>query len=207
MTLATWVLVAYLIGAIPTSFLAARIIAGIDLRQHGSRNLGATNLYRVLGLKYAVPVGLIDVAKGTVAVAICGPLAGDAEWIPYVTGGAAIAGHVFPVYLRFHGGKGVATAAGVMAGLAPLPIAVSVAIWGLLLYATGIMSLASVSGAVAFPVAVWLFAPGRPLLMVTGIVLATFIVFTHRSNIRRLLTGKEPRVGRQAQTGEPEQGV
>jgi glycerol-3-phosphate acyltransferase PlsY len=134
-------------------------------------------------------------------------MAGDGAWLPYLTGAAAIVGHVFPVYLRFKGGKGVATAAGVMAGLAPIPIAVSAAFWGLLLYATGIMSLASVAGAIAFPLAVWVFAPGRPLLLVTGILIASFIIFTHRANIQRLLRGTEPRVGRRARVDERQQGA
>jgi glycerol-3-phosphate acyltransferase PlsY len=206
-TVVLWTLIAYLIGAIPTSYLAARFIAGIDLREQGSGNLGATNLYRVLGLKYALPVGVFDVAKGTAAVVLCGRMAGDGAWLPYLTGAAAIVGHVFPVYLRFKGGKGVATAAGVMAGLAPIPIAVSAAFWGLLLYATGIMSLASVAGAIAFPLAVWVFAPGRPLLLVTGILIASFIIFTHRANIQRLLRGTEPRVGRRARVDERQQGA
>ena len=100
MTVALWIGLAYLMGGIPSSFLAARI-AGVDLRQHGSKNLGATNLYRVLGWKYAVPSGAFDVAKGFVAVFFFAPRAGSADWIPLAVGAGAILGHVYPVYLKF----------------------------------------------------------------------------------------------------------
>lgn len=192
---ALWLLLAYLIGAIPTSYLAARLGAGIDLREHGSRNLGATNLYRVLGWKYALPVGVFDVLKGTVPVLILAPRLGTDDWIPIAVGAAAILGHVYPVYLGFKGGKGVATAAGVMVAIAPLVFLISALVWVVLLASVRIMSVASVAGAAVFPLATWWLAPDNSALLASGIVLAAFITFTHRANIRRLIAGTEPKLG------------
>lgn len=186
---------AYLLGSFPTSFLAGRV-AGIDLRQHGSRNLGATNVWRVLGPRYAVPVGLIDVAKGTVAAVVLGSLAGTARWLPFATGFAAILGHVFPVFLGFKGGKGVATAAGVLLGLAPAAVGLSAMAWLTLLLITGYVSVASMTAALVFPVAAWLLRPDDSLLVVTGLAVGAFVIYTHRSNIRRLMDGTEARFGR-----------
>lgn len=187
---------AYFIGGIPTSFLAAKYGAGIDLRQLGSKNLGATNLYRVLGWKYAVPVGVFDMAKGFVPVVVVATRVDGGDWFPLVVGISAVLGHVFPIYLKFRGGKGVATAAGVVFGVAPVLTAVSVGVWALILGVTGFMSLASISGALAFPIAVSVLAPQNTPLLAAGASLAAFIVFTHRSNIRRLFSGTESRFGR-----------
>lgn len=193
-----WIGLAYLIGAIPTSYLAARFGAGIDLREHGSRNLGATNLYRVLGGKYAYPVGVFDVLKGVVPVVVLSPLLPLGSWSPYVAGAAAIVGHVYPVYLRFRGGKGVATAAGVVIAVAPVPFLVSLGAWLTVLLAGRIMSLASMTAALVFPVAAAWFKPEDRPLLVASLVIAAFIVYTHRSNIGRLLAGTEPRLGKRA---------
>jgi len=192
---------AYLIGAIPTSYLVGRLVAGIDLREHGSRNLGATNLYRTLGGKYAYPAGVFDAAKGALAVLVFAPRIGGGAWMELAVGAAAIIGHVFPVYLGFRGGKGVATAAGAMLAVAPLPMLVSILTWLVLLLATRIMSLASLAGALVFPVAAVLLAPGRTPVQVVGAAVAAFIVFTHRANIRRLLQGTEPRLSRSVRAG------
>jgi glycerol-3-phosphate acyltransferase PlsY len=191
-------LLAYLVGAIPTSWIAARLGRGIDLREHGSHNLGATNLYRVLGWRYAIPVGLFDVAKGALPVLFLAPAAGSAPGIPLAVGTAAIVGHVFSVFVKFRGGKGVATAAGVVLALAPLPLLVSAGVWVTLVKATGYVSLASMAGAVVFPLAVWIVGGSNRYLLPLGVALAAFIVFTHRENVRRLLSGTENRFGRRA---------
>ena len=196
MSLPAGLLLAYLIGAIPTSYLVARLIAGIDLRAHGSGNLGATNVYRALGWGYAVPVGVIDVAKGAVPVLMLPPRLGEAPWIPLAVGGAAIVGHVYSVFVKFRGGKGVATAAGVVLALAPVAVAICAALWVLLVWATGYVSVASLGGALAFPVAAWATSGGNAWLVAAGAVLALFIVFNHRSNLRRLRAGTESRFGR-----------
>ncbi len=197
MSLVPWLLGAYLAGSIPTSFLAARYGAGIDLREHGSKNLGATNLYRVLGWKYAIPVGLFDVAKGAVPVFLAAAHL-TASWAPLAVGVAAVVGHVFSVFLKFRGGKGVATAAGVVLALAPAALGIAALMWLAVLFGTGYMSLASMLGAITFPVAVRVMYPGNGYVLAVGIGLALFILYTHRSNIKRLLTGTENRFGRRA---------
>ncbi len=199
MTLPLWLGIGYLFGSIPTSYLAGRI-AGMDLRQHGSKNLGATNVYRVLGWKYAIPVGLVDIAKGALPVALVSGTASYDQWVPLLVGGAAVAGHVFPVFLRFKGGKGVATAAGVVLALAPAPLGVSALVWVIVLLTTGFVSLASMLGAVTFPVAIRLLSPTSIYVFWAGVCLAAFIVFTHRANIGRLLSGTENRFGQRGRT-------
>ena len=196
MSTALWVLGSYLLGSVPTSFLAAKYGAGIDLRQHGSGNLGATNLYRVLGMKYALPVGLIDIAKGAIPVWLIQSLEHPVVWVAIGVGVAAIIGHVFSVWMKLRGGKGVATAAGVVLALTPVPFLVTAVIWGAILKLTGFMSLASVVGAISFPLSVWILAPEHLEILGVGIALALFIIYTHRANIRRLMQGTELKVGR-----------
>lgn len=188
---AAWLLGAYVLGAVPASFIAGRL-AGVDLRQHGSGNVGATNLYRVKGLRFAVPAGLFDIAKGFVPTFLA-PV--SPAWLQVAVGSAAVLGHVFPVFLRFQGGKGVATAAGVVLALAPLALLVSAVVWVTVVGATKFVSLGSIVGAAVFPVAVRVLQPEAGWTLAVGIALALFIVYTHRTNIRRLLAGTETRVG------------
>ena len=197
MTLALWILAAYAIGSIPTSYLAGRL-AGVDLRQQGSKNLGATNVYRVLGWKYAIPTGLVDLAKGAIPVALFAPHAGSEPWIPMLIGVGAVLGHVFSIFLKFRGGKGVATAAGAVFALAPAALGVSALVWVVVLLVSGYVSLASILGALAFPLAVRLTQPEDGYAFGIGLALVLFIIFTHRSNIRRLAAGSENRFGRRA---------
>jgi glycerol-3-phosphate acyltransferase PlsY len=195
MTLVLWLVAAYFTGSIPSSYLAGRI-AGVDLSQHGSKNLGATNVYRVLGWWYAVPVGLVDIAKGAIPVAVYAPRAGDYPWIPMAMGVAAVVGHVFSVFMRFRGGKGVATAAGAVLGLAPAALGISALVWLVVLGSSGYVSLASMLGAIAFPLSARLTVPQDLYTFAVGVALAVFIVVTHRSNIRRLVAGTENRFRR-----------
>lgn len=198
MTLGLWFLAAYLVGAIPTSYLVVRLVKGVDLRTLGSGNLGATNLYRVLGFKFAVPVALFDVAKGLIPVAVMGPRAGGGEFVPVLLGGAAVAGHVFSVFVGFCGGKGVATGAGVVLGLAPWAFLTGLATWALVVAATGFVSLGSLLAALSLPPAVyWLHPERRGLLWAFGLLTA-IVVLLHRANIGRLIAGTEPRFGRRA---------
>ncbi len=193
------VLASYLVGAIPTSYLVSRYGAGIDLRQHGSGNLGATNLYRVLGWKYAVPVALFDIAKGAVPVLLFAPQVSRSQLFALLCGVAAIVGHVFSVFVRFKGGKGVATAAGVMLGLTPLALGVAAAVWAILVLLTGYVSLGSIAAAAVLPVAVYLLeAPMTPELLWIDALVAAGVIFLHRRNIQRLLKGTENRFGRRA---------
>jgi glycerol-3-phosphate acyltransferase PlsY len=201
-----WLLASYLVGAIPTSYIVAKLFRGIDLRQVGSRNLGATNLYRTLGWKYAIPVGLFDVAKGVIPVAVFGPQLSGVTLFPVYCGIAAVLGHVFSVFVGFKGGKGVATAAGMLLALAPFALLAVVVVWVVTVRVTGYVSLGSVLGAVLFPVAAELVHPDRPEPLWFDIVLAGFLVFKHRSNIQRLLNGTENRFGsrkRPPQTAAP----
>lgn len=201
---AVGLLVAYVVGSIPAAYVAGRVVKGIDLREHGSGNLGATNVYRVLGPKVAASVLLFDAAKGALPVRLLPglllPATADADarllWsIAY--GIAAIAGHVRPVFLLWKGGgKGVATAAGVFAALVPVPIAIAVGIFAAVLAASGYVSLASLSAAAVLPVAVAsMLGPASPLFVVSLLV-GAFVFWTHRANIARLRRGEEHRFGR-----------
>ena len=196
---------AYLAGSIPAAYIAGKLTRGIDLRQHGSGNLGATNVYRVLGLKVAIAVLLFDAAKGAMPVLWFPRLLSTAQatdpdsrllWA-IAFGIAAIIGHVRPVFLLWKGGgKGVATAAGVFGALAPGVIAIALAAWLIVLVVSGYMSLASLTGAVALPIAIAIIHGVRsPLFIVSGLV-AVFVFWTHRANIVRLRRGEEPRFGR-----------
>ena len=193
MSTALWILASYLLGATPTSYIAGRLGRGIDLREHGSKNLGATNVYRILGWNYAIPVALFDIAKGAIPVALFGRWAVGPNWFPVALGGAAVVGHMFSPYVRFKGGKGVATAAGMFLALAPLAFVIAIPVWALCLWITGYVSLSSVVAVVTFPVWVRLTEPGSPASFWASVALAGLIVFAHRANIKRLIAGTEHR--------------
>ncbi|HEX2249112.1 MAG TPA: glycerol-3-phosphate 1-O-acyltransferase PlsY [Gemmatimonadales bacterium] len=196
---ALWLFASYLLGAIPTSHLVSRTFANIDLRQHGSGNLGATNLYRVLGWKYAIPVALFDIAKGVIPVVWFAPQVSRSELFALACGVAAILGHVFSVFVHFKGGKGVATAAGVMLGMTPLALAAAAAVWALVLLLTGYVSLASMAAAAVLPLAVYaLEQPTSAELFWVVVMVALGVIVLHRRNIQRLLKGTESRFGRRA---------
>ena len=188
----------YFLGAIPTSYLAGRVFKGIDLRQHGSKNLGATNVYRLMGWRYAIPVGIFDVAKGAVPVLILGPAASALPWFPLVCGVLAVVGHVFSVFVGFKGGKGVATSAGVVLGLAPMAVGLCLVVWAVIVWASGYVSLGSVVAAGIFPALVWVFYPVRRESIWLYLVLAAVIIWMHRANLKRLAAGTENRFGRHA---------
>lgn len=187
---------AYLCGAFPTSYLAGRLLRGIDLREHGSKNLGATNVYRVLGLQAAIPVAVVDILKGALPVWLLAPRVSDSLVTALLIGAAAITGHVFSVFVRFKGGKGVATAAGVMLALVPLAIGVSFVVWVVTVALTRYVSLGSILGALVLAPAAWLLHPDRRELVPLCAVIGLAIVFLHRANIARLRQGTENRVGR-----------
>jgi acyl phosphate:glycerol-3-phosphate acyltransferase len=192
MTIALLLLAAYLLGAFPSSYVVARMLRGIDLRQHGSGNLGATNAYRVLGWKAATPVFILDIAKGWFPTFFFARWDGAEDWrwsLAY--GAAAIIGHVFSVYVRFKGGKGVATGAGVFIALAPLAVLVGLIIFATLVFVTGTVSIGSLAAAAALPITVWLL--GSPIeVLALAFALSLFVIYAHRTNIRRLLRGEEP---------------
>jgi acyl phosphate:glycerol-3-phosphate acyltransferase len=189
------ILASYLLGATPTSYIAGKLGRGIDLREHGSKNLGATNVYRILGWKYAIPVALFDIAKGAIPVLFFSGWAGAAErpWLPVALGGAAVLGHMFSPYVRFKGGKGVATAAGMFLALAPLAVLIAMGVWAVCLWLTGYVSLSSIVAVASVPLWVALLQPNDTSVFWAGVGLVVLIVFAHRRNIARLLNGTENR--------------
>jgi acyl phosphate:glycerol-3-phosphate acyltransferase len=195
-----WFVASYFLGSIPTSWLVVKLVKGQDLRTLGSGNLGATNLFRQLGWKWAVPAAMIDVAKGAIPVVVFGPRAGG-ELIALLLGITAVAGHVFSVFVNFKGGKGVATGAGVVLGMAPWAVLVALVLWALVVKITGYVSLGSIVAAASLPVAVWLLHPERRDLVWVFALLAILIVILHRANIARLLAGTEHRFGRRPSGG------
>lgn len=198
-------LVAYVAGSIPTAYLAGKL-KGVDLRQHGSGNLGATNAWRVLGWKIGLCVYLVDTLKGLLPVLLLPRPAAAAEIAGLAYGVAAIAGHVRPVFLRFQkGGKGVATAGGVFVALAPLAFAAAFATFVIVFLASGYVSLGSLCAAAALPIAVFAFSGGRiSATLLVSVVVAAFVFWTHRANIGRLMRGEENRFrfGRRAERPE-----
>ncbi len=192
MTPALLVVLAYLTGAFPTSYIAARM-RGVDLRQHGSGNLGATNAFRVLGWRVAAPVMLVDILKGwfpTYFFPVWAGVSGSQWALAY--GAAAILGHVFSPYVRFKGGKGVATGAGVFLALCWQAVLAGTIVWGLIVYATRIVSLASIVAALVLPVVVFTTL-GIGSVFGLSLAMGAFVLFSHRANIRRLLRGEEHR--------------
>lgn len=197
------VLASYLLGAIPTSYLVGRIFRGIDLREHGSRNLGATNLYRTLGWKFAVPVALFDIAKGAVPVMLIAPLVTPSRLFALGCGAAAVVGHVLSVFVRFRGGKGVATAAGVMLGFSPLAVGIAAVVWAAVVFSTGYVSLGSMIAAASLPIVVRIVRPDDWQLFWADIAVVAAIIWLHRANIARLLAGTENRFGRRRTAAPP----
>ncbi len=195
---------AYLYGSVPFGFLAARLIKGVDIRRTGSGNIGATNAARVLGLRFFPLIFLLDLSKGFLPTLAAGRLAASGPHDPsplvIVTAVAAILGHVFPVYLGFKGGKAVATSTGVFLVLAPWALLIAAGVWAVMFAVWRYVSLASVSAALAMPVAVWLLqreplGSGVYLTVLTALG-CVFVIWLHRSNIRRLTVGTERKVGR-----------
>jgi glycerol-3-phosphate acyltransferase PlsY len=216
-TLLAVLLLAYLLGSIPTAIVVGRLKAGIDIRRHGSGNAGATNVYRVLGLGPAVIVILVDLGKGLAAVLLAtriglGPPAPLSPLLlQLLAGGTAVVGHVWTVFAGFRGGKGVGTTIGALAAVAPKAVAIALLVWIVLLLTVRIMSVASLAAALTLPLVSWLWQTrpdGRTSLelVIFTSVLALFIFYTHRTNIVRLLKGVEPRLGRGGSLTRTEDG-
>ncbi|MEJ7811278.1 MAG: glycerol-3-phosphate 1-O-acyltransferase PlsY [Gemmatimonadaceae bacterium] len=189
----------YLSGSIPAAYLAGKLFRGIDLRDHGSGNLGATNVFRVMGGKLGALVMAVDVAKGALPVFYLPGAVGvpDRGWWAIAFGVAAILGHVRPVFLLWKGGgKGVATAAGVFLALAPFALLLATLAWTAIVLLSGYVSLASLGAAILLPAAILATeGPRSPLFAVAG-AMGVFVFWTHRTNIGRLRRGEEHRFGR-----------
>lgn len=192
------VLVAYLLGSIPSSVWIGKIFYGIDVREHGSGNAGTTNTIRILGYKAGIPVFIIDALKGWFAVFLTKIVFGYfpsiemPEYMSLIAAVAVVLGHIFPVFAGFRGGKGVATLLGVGFGLIPIPALIALGIFMVVLLCFGYVSLASITAAVTLPFITYFFVmPSKLLLLLLTIAVAVFIPITHRQNIKRLLNGTE----------------
>jgi len=191
--------IAYLAGSIPFAYLAGRLFKGIDLREHGSGNLGATNVFRVMGWKIASLVMVLDMAKGALPVLLLPPRIAPthAELWAIAFGVAAIVGHVRSVFLLWKGGgKGVATAGGVFLALAPVASLISIAVFALVVYLSGYVSLGSLSSAVVLTVTVVIMKGASSPVAIACAVITAFVFWTHRANIGRLRRGEENRFRR-----------
>ena len=195
------IIVAYLIGSIPTAFWISKFFFDIDIREYGSGNSGATNTYRVLGAKWGTIVMIIDMLKAIIAVKL-------AFFLPYVfendiylvnmqlgLGLAAVLGHIFPIWAEFRGGKGVATLFGMVLGIQPNVALCCVGVFILVLYVTRWVSLSSILASIAFPVFILvIFNEPEKLYRVFAITVAMLVLLTHQKNIGRLLKGNESKV-------------
>lgn len=218
----TFILLAsYLLGSVPGALWASQALHSVDIRNHGSHNCGATNAFRVVGWKAGMLATLVDFGKGFLAAGVVAPmvrldplppievLGGEVGTVVGLLAGlAAVIGHMYPVFARFEGGKGVNTAAGMLFALTPLTMALTLGVFVAVLLIGRYVSLASISAALAFPTLVALrrYALDAPIdvsLLVFGTVLALAIVVAHRSNIRRLLNGTESRIS----SFQPAQGM
>jgi len=206
LTLAIVSVASYLLGSIPFGYLAGRV-AGIDIRKTGSGNIGATNVVRVLGKFYGYPVFFLDFLKGLGAVKISVLLAtrGHSEWpSPEVFGIIAavssVIGHCFPLWLKFRGGKGIATSAGALFGLMPLAMLIGLAVWILVFWLTRYVSVASITAAIALPFVIAILTSlnqsyGKALFY-SSLCIAAVVIWRHHSNLSRLMRGTEPRFTR-----------
>jgi acyl phosphate:glycerol-3-phosphate acyltransferase len=187
------VVAAYVAGSIPSAWLAGKA-KGVDLRKHGSGNLGATNAWRVLGWKIGLLVYAVDTLKGALPVFLLPRPAAQPELAAVAYGVAAIVGHVRPVFLGFQrGGKGVATAGGVFFALAPVALGIAFAAFVVVFLASGFVSLGSLTAAVVLPVALFALDRTPGPVFVVSLVVAAFVFWTHRANIGRLRRGEESR--------------
>jgi glycerol-3-phosphate acyltransferase PlsY len=205
------VVVAYLLGSIPTGYLLVRLFRDQDIRSVGSGNIGATNVLRSGGKGLGAATFLLDMLKGCVAVWVGGFLGGlllpempfrDAQALAALS---AVVGHMFPVWLRFRGGKGVATGFGVFLVAAPLAALAAITTFAIILLLTRFVSLASIIGAASFPVFAWFFVHGdKPAFYIAvQAAVALLIILKHHQNIGRLLAGTESRFGAHAREGKP----
>ena len=191
------IIIGYLLGSIPFALILGKIFGGVDVRKHGSGNLGGTNVIRVLGAKVGIPVIILDIAKGFLA-AWLGSLLGG-EVLALVAGVMAIIGHFYPVFAGFKGGKGVATGAGVFFFLAPFQLTIVLVVFIVVLLFFGYVSLASIIGAITGMILIVLpeFITGMYvnfLVRLGGLAVGFFVIYKHRNNIKKLIIGEEKKI-------------
>ena len=193
-------IISYVLGSIPSAYIMGRLYKGIDIRQHGSGNVGATNVFRVLGKGPGIVVLVADILKGLLAVVVVGRLLNLTELLVLILLSlSVVAGHNWPLFLKFKGGKGIATSLGVLIGLTikiasirPV-LAITILTWILCFLVTGIVSLSSMIAATILPLVI-VFTNQPVEMVVLGIIFCIFVIFRHKSNIKRLLSGQESRV-------------
>jgi glycerol-3-phosphate acyltransferase PlsY len=210
-------ILSYLIGSFPTAVLTSRVLMKDDIRNHGSGNAGATNVFRVMGWKPALFVVLVDIGKGLLAVLVIStiridPIPIDYSFIQILSGVAAIIGHIWTLFAGFRGGKGVGTAFGVLLALMPVPSLIAFGVWIGLVLITRIVSVGSISSALVLPVVIIIqkqfYQPDISICFVfIALLTALLILFTHRSNIMRLLRGEEHRFGSRLKRKEGKSSV
>jgi len=205
-TLVTVLIGSYFLGSIPFGYLAGRL-AGIDIRKAGSGNVGATNVVRVLGKRYGYPVFALDFLKGFGAVKISMLMApgrppewNSSEIVGILAAMSSILGHLYPPWLKFKGGKGVATSAGALLALTPVATLIGVAIWIIVFWLTRYVSLASITATVVLPIVILVVSSQdqnkRKPLVYSSACVAAVVIWRHRSNLSRLMRGTEPRFTR-----------
>ncbi|MGQ9847215.1 MAG: glycerol-3-phosphate 1-O-acyltransferase PlsY [Bacteroidales bacterium] len=198
--LLVFLILAYLIGSIPTSVWVGKWFFNIDIRNYGSGNAGATNTLRVLGAKAAIPVFAFDVFKGFLVPFIAHyyynklPAINDAYLFPIIIGFSAVVGHIFPIFAGFRGGKGVATLLGMTLGIAIVPACLSLAVFIVILIITKYVSVGSLTAGIIFPLFVFLFEDYTISLIIFSISAEILLFYTHRKNIQRLLNGTENKI-------------
>ena len=196
----SFLILAYLIGSIPFSIIASKLFKGIDIREYGSGNAGATNTFRVLGFKIGMPVLLLDIFKGFFAVYLSNFTGFDPETELYINlqlsfGISAVLGHIFPIYVGFRGGKGVATILGFMIAVFPIASLCSMIVFLIVFFSSKYVSLSSIISSCVFPFAFfWLNQDPIPTLIIFSIFVPILIIATHQTNIERLLRNEENKV-------------
>lgn len=183
-------IISYLLGSIPSGLIVGKVFYGIDIREHGSGNLGGTNTFRTLGKKAGMAVTLSDILKGTLAVFLAKWFGADLH--PLIAGVVAVIGHMYPVFAGFRGGKAVATSAGILLGYAPLMFLILLSVFMLGLYFTKYVSLSSMLAAVA--ALTYSFIDGDIALIIVVAVLSAFVFYRHRANIKRIINKTEPKI-------------
>lgn len=189
-------LFAYLLGSIPTSVWVGKFFYGIDVREHGSGNAGATNTFRVLGVKAGIPVLIIDILKGLAAVQLSffSGLVYDLTELKIGLCIMALLGHIFPVFAQFRGGKGVATLLGGVIGISPEVVFFSLLVFLVVLLLSRMVSLSSMSAGISYPIFVGVLGQSEPVLIIFSCLVAVLLVITHKKNIKRIFQGQENKI-------------
>lgn len=190
-----WILLPYLIGSISFSYIAGKLFAGIDIREYGSNNAGATNVFRTLGIKAFLFASFFDILKGAVAILLTSYFFRENEILIILSAVAVIVGHNWPIFFGFKGGKGIATTIGVLFGLHTISALIVMATMAIIVYITRYVSLASLVGTLLLPFLIYFFVGDRVYYIVFAIVLTVMAWYRHRANIVRLLNGTESKLG------------